>query len=118
MESNITLNMQGTSPFGKMQEISVSGHIAGKTIDACCYRVNCTNYTGRPYNLLLKESDYNGKWSSDGLTNPYKLKVIVPGYIAFWLVDTTNKIIYKSDFEYKELCSDTKNIDITFTKMN
>ncbi|RZJ36570.1 MAG: hypothetical protein EOO51_00175 [Flavobacterium sp.] len=109
--------LQGKFLFGLKKEITVRALIGQQLVANNKYRLYWTYYTGRSRKELISQ----GGEASSQLINPYKLSVLLPGLITFWLVDTSTNppAILLSDLEFVDCDIDIKSpLDLVFKKTN
>jgi hypothetical protein len=111
-----TLSFETISGFGTRYDLKVNVYINGRKPGQEPFRVYWSTFLGASQECMIEADKFEG--SSDKFTNPCTLRdVLLPGFITFWLKESNNSHVYKSDFTYKELEGAKATLDINFVKL-
>ena len=111
-----SLNLEPFSSFFTQHDVMVKAFINNVMQVTGNYRLHWFTFWGGDQEAFIKAKMSEG--NSQTFTNPYLLKIILPGYISFWMEDTHTQTIYKSDFNYSLMNASVDTIDVYFIPLN
>lgn len=104
------------SLFFKSSLVTLNVKISGVSPVSGSYRLYWASFFGTEISELITKNVYDG--TSVMLQNPYKMNVRLPGYITFWLKDTTSNKLYAPDSDYFMMTLQDLKMDINFRPLN
>ena len=110
-----TLPIESFTNFGTVCKVRVKANTQFKEAVFQKFRLYWATYRGGLQEAIINTKKYEG--SSNELSNPYTVEVLLPGYITFWIEDTDKGVDYKSDFVYKRMNIGDSVLEVNFRKL-
>jgi len=98
--------------FYKMKEVGVQVKIKGIAPTTGAYRLFWVSNFGTAPSKLISDNIFEG--SSTMLQSPYKMMVKLPGFITFWLKDTSTNVFYIPDTDYFPMNENSLSVEVNF----
>jgi hypothetical protein len=107
------LNLENYESLFNDAKVAVLVDINGIKQSTGKYTLFWAPFTGEDQHKIISSGAHSG--SSSNSTNPYNLVIKLPGYITFWIEETTSGKIYRSNPEYYTFRnSDDQGIEVNF----
>jgi len=105
-------HLESSGWFSRMQDVRILVKINGLPLANRPHRLYWATFTGKNQQSLIKAGAWEGK--SNSLSEPYSLKIELPGFITFWLSDETNQSVYRSSDDHFILSADQPPVEVNF----
>jgi len=107
------LNLENYESLFNDAKVAVLVDINGFKQSAGKYTLFWAPFTGEDQDKIISSGAHSG--SSSNSANPYNLVIKLPGYITFWIEETTTGKIYRSNPEYYTFRnSNDQDIEVNF----